>query len=48
MAGNHLCKGAFAGTVRAHDRVNFAGLYGKCQAVQDLFVADTGAEIFDF
>src|SRR5262249_47555599 len=39
---------AFAAAVRAHDRVNFAGINRQADALKDLLVLNACVEIFDF
>ena len=47
VAGEDFGKGAFAGAVGSHDGVDFTGVDGEVEAVEDLTVRDLGGEIFD-
>jgi hypothetical protein len=47
VAGENFGEGAFAGAIGAHDGVDFTGVDGEGQAVEDLTVGDLGGEVID-
>ncbi len=47
-AGQHLGQRAFAAAVGAHDGVDFTGVHGEVDALQNFTIANFGVQIFDF
>ena len=47
IARQHLRERALARAVRAHDRVDFAGVHGEVDALEDRLIADAGFEVFN-
>ncbi len=45
MAGDDLGEGRFAGTVRAHDGMHFAGTDIEVETLEDLGISNRGRQI---